>query len=593
MMRRSNYWTAFNRRVSRRRALQGAVVGGIGLTGVAYLGCGKKKGPSAAKTGTVSETPSGQPKRGGVVKGTVGLVLGYDPILATSFLTHALASYCYSRLLRYKTVPGNLPEDEWYTYVPELASEVETVDEATHVFTMNPAAVWQSIEPINPPGRKVTASDVVFAWELYQAKSPNKGNLGSVVASVEASADDNQVTFKLQRPFGLFYNRIASFQDLWIMPRELIEADGDGQKRMVGSGPFILNTDRSRNDVGLVYDRNPNYWEKDAAGNALPYVDGQELIILADVNQVLTQFAARNLDVISVPPQLLSSFRSENPDAAVDVAPRNILNFFYFEPKSYTEDKPPFSDPRVRQAFSMALDRDQLLSVASPEGGEWANIINAGMGSSWWLDPRGPDIGAGGQFYQHNLDEAKRLLADAGFADGFDVNMRFSSSVYTTIVPYYDLVRQVVGQMLAAAGIRVTEVPEEYGTYISTTFASGPAEGMAFGLESVFTDVGMYLANMFKPRDQGGGRNHSEVNDPELVSMIDDMLQQTDLEALREKNLAIQRYASEKMYYIPLVTPNEAGARQPWVKNAPNVTGPTTYAVGTEGALGIWLDRPA
>ncbi len=585
-----SFWDRYaQQRLSRRRALQLAAVGGGGLAFAAACGGGEEgeETPTAASPTPAAE---GQPKPGGVLHGTVSLVLGYDPIKATTFLTHALASYCYSRLLRYKTRIGELPQEEWYSVQPELASEWENPDETTFIFTIHPEATWHPVDPVN--GRKVTASDIVYAWELYQSVSPNRNNLGSVVDSVEASADDTQVTFKLKQPFGLFLNRLASFQDLWIMPRELIETDGDGEKRMVGSGPFMLDPS-SRRDVSLIYKKNPNYWEKDANGNQLPYLDGVELALLGDVNQVLTQFAAGNLDTISVPPQLLNAFRNENPNAIVDVALRNILSFFYFEPATYTANKPPFNDVRVRRALSMTLNRDELLDVASPEGGEWPNIINAGMGARWWLDPRGPDIGDAGKWYQHNLDEAKALLSAAGFADGFNVNMHFSSSVYTTIVPYYDLVRQVLGTALARSGIRITEVPEEYGVYITTTFVNGPSEGMAYGLESVFTDVGMYLANMFRPKDAGGGRNHSSVNDPELVQMIEDMLKETDPEALREKNFEIQRYVSDQMYYVPIVTPREAGARQAWVKGAVNVTGPTTYAVGTEGALTIWLDKQA
>ena len=591
-MEERNYWyRTLDRRISRRRALQGALALGTGGVAAAAVACGGEEEGEAPRAAGPTAPADGKPKPGGTLHGTVSLVLGFDPIKATTFLTHALASYCYSRLVRYKTVAGELPQEEWYTAVPELASSWENPDPTTFIFTINPDATWHPIDPTN--GRKVTASDVVYAWERYLSVSPNRNNLGSVVESVQASADDTQVTFKLKQPFGLFLNRLASFQDLWIMPRELIDADGDGEKRMVGSGPFMLDMNQTRRDVRLVYVKNPNYFEKDADGNRLPYLDALELSILTDVNQVLTQFAAGNLDTITVPPQLLSSFRSENPDAIIDLAVSNILSFFYFDPRTYTENLPPFNDERVRQALSMTLNRDELLQIASVEGGEWPNIINAGMGSAWWLDPRGPDIGEAGKWYKFDLAEAKKLLEAAGHGDGFDVNMRFSSSVYTTIVPYYDLVRQVLGTALRASNIRVTEVPEEYGVYITTTFVKGPSEGIAWGLESVYTDVGMYLANMFKPRDAGGGRNHSEVNDSTLVSMVGDMLKETDTEALREKNFDIQRYVSGKMYYVPGVTPRNAGASHPWLKGDVNDTGPTTYAVGTEGALTVWLDRPA
>src|SRR5581483_5420931 len=121
------------------------------------------------------------------------------------------------------------------------------------------------------------------------------------------------------------------------------------------------------------------------------------------------------------------------------------------------------------------------------------------------------------------------------------------------------------------------------------TFA-GKFDGFSFSLESVFSDIAAYWTNMFYPRDAGGGRNHSSVNDPTLVQNIQKMLQATDVEELRKQNFELQKYTSEKMYYVPVVTPVEFAARQPKLKGVLNTTGPTTYAIGTEGALTNWLD---
>jgi ABC-type transport system substrate-binding protein len=143
---------------------------------------------------------------------------------------------------------------------------------------------------------------------------------------------------------------------------------------------------------------------------------------------------------------------------------------------------------------------------------------------------------------------------------------------------------------LNEVGVSVREVPEEYGVYIAKTFGRGEFEGFTFGLESVFSDIAAYWQNMFYPRDAGGGRNHSSVSDTQLQSDIRSMLALQDLDDLRERNFELQRYVSQKMYYVPVVTPVEFAARQPTLKGVLNDDGPTTYAVGTEGALRSWLD---
>jgi ABC-type transport system substrate-binding protein len=559
-----------------------AAIGGASASAIYLVGCGDDD-EDGQVDGTPTNGDDGEPRPGGVFRGTVSLVLGKDPHKAATFLTHALASYSYSRLMRFKTVVGELGQEEWYTTEPELAASVETPDETTYVFTLRDNATWQNIPPTN--GRAVTGEDVVYSFNRYREISPNKANL-SMVDTV--TADGNVITFTLTEPFGLFLNRIASFQDLWIMPREFVEeSETASEDRMVGSGAFIF--ERFEPNVVMSWRKNPDYWEQDENGIQLPYLDGVNLAIITDQNQVLSQFAAGQLDSIFVPPTLRDSVASQSPDAVITGEMRNILSFLYFEPASYLADKPPFNDVRVRRGMSMALNRDGLLSRSSPDAGEWPSMpINAGFGESWWLNPRGGDMGDAAQWYEHNVSEARAMFEAAGVSE-FETPMHFSSTVYTTIVPYYDIVRQSLPALLQEAGVTVREVPEEYGVYISKTFGRGEFEGFTFGLESVFSDIAAYWTNMFFPRDAGGARNHSSVSDQQLQDNIRRMIQSQSLDEIREQNFELQRYVSDQMYYVPVVTPVEYDANQPNVRGIVNATGPTTYAVGTEGSLRLWL----
>jgi peptide/nickel transport system substrate-binding protein len=588
MTRETNYWRPFlARRLSRRRALQAAALGSAGLATAVAVACRGKEGKEVVPAPTTGpEGEPGRPVLGGTTRGTGGGIPGLDPLITGFFLTQVYASYPYSRIVRYKTVTGKLDPSEYYAVVPDLAMSWENPDPLTYIFTLRPEAKWHAVDPIDPLGRQVTVEDVLFSWNRYNSESPQRGNL-SMVDRLEGNPDTRQLTFKLKSPFGLFLTRLASFQDLWIMPPELIEVDGDGSKRMVGSGPYIFDVDKFRRDVGLFFRKNPDYWETDSFGNHLPYVDATEILVIADKNQELSQYRAGQLDTMYIPPPLLDAFRSENPDSVVTPYIRNLLSFLYVEPASYTANQPPFNDVRVRRALSMALDRDLLLEVCSPEKGEWPNVINTGMGL-WWLDPRSPEMGDAGQWYQYNLEESKKLLEAAGFADGFDVAFHFGSTGYGTVIPYYDTVWQVLPDMLRQVGIRLQSVPEEYNLYFEKTFYRGDFDGIAWGLESVFTDVAAYLGNMLLPRDMGAERNHSGVSDPSLTALIQQMMAEQDPERIRQLSFEVQRLASDQMYYIPGVSVVEFSGRHPWIHNAQNVGGPTTYAVGTEGGMYAW-----
>src|SRR5262245_61080150 len=93
-------------RISRRRALQMAGVGAASAGAIAIVGCGggndNDKTPTAGTTKTTSG--GGNIKRGGTARGTLPLITGKDPHPAASFIPHAIGSYTYSRLMRFKTV---------------------------------------------------------------------------------------------------------------------------------------------------------------------------------------------------------------------------------------------------------------------------------------------------------------------------------------------------------------------------------------------------------------------------------------------------------------------------------------------------------
>lgn len=593
MSKQGSYWRrTLEQRISRRRALQAAALGAAGLTGAAVVGCEEEEEAVTEATATPIPGEELRPTPGGIYVGTMADLFNMDPHKPIAFLTHVFGSWIYSRLMRFASVYGELPEERWFEAVPELAQKVENPDPQTYIFTLNPEAKWHNVDPTF--GRQVTAEDVVFSYNRYQELSPQAVNM-AMVDSITAGPDDLTVTFKLKHPFALFLTRIASFQDLWILPPELIDADGDAEKRAVGSGPFLFG--HYNRSVDFEFLKNPDYFEFDEWGNRLPYLDVLRLIVIPDPNAVVSQFIAKNIYGFTCQPRLVPEVLNAVPDININRQLRNLTSFIYFQDASYVNDEGPFNDERVRRAVSMAVDRDGLLAlVRAPideEGGEWPNIVPAGLGREWWLDPKSPEMGEPAKWYEYDIAEAKKLMEAAGYGDGFDTRLHFSSTIYTNIIPYYPVVAEALPKLMRDIGINVTLVPEDYiGQYMPQTYTQGNFDGMAWGLLSVFTDALSYLSNSFLPFGEGGGRNMSKVRDEQLIADLEEANREPDVEELRKKLLDVQRYISDKMYYVPGINAIDYQLSHPFGSPTINATGPSGgYGLGTESSMWGWL-RP-
>ena len=285
----SNYWHRFlTRRVSRRRALQAAGLGSTGLAAVTALSCGGDGGgggPTAVAGGTATAGAQ-QVWLGGIYRAA-----GYDT--QSKFDAHKFPSYTvqvanafsYSRLLKSASAPADpntpdidLPREDWYRPVPDLAALVEPIDETTYVFTLQDGALWHDLPPLN--GRAVVPDDVVKSFDYYRSARPDQGVNLKLVDTVTA-VGANQVQFKLTEPFGPLLFILSSGSDLWIYAPELMGSDQLNQA-MIGTGPFVMRS--YQQGVSIKLDKNPNWWEKDDQGNRLPYMDGAEFSYITDKN---------------------------------------------------------------------------------------------------------------------------------------------------------------------------------------------------------------------------------------------------------------------------------------------------------------------
>jgi len=589
----SDYWGRFwERRRTRRRLLSEAATLGVGAAGLAIAGCGDDDGsagaPTAAPTqpGAAATPTPGDPyanaKRGGTLRlFASGDPPSIDPYGNLSFLTKTYSAYVYSRLFKYNAAPGVRTID--LTPVGDLAASAESSpDGLTWMVKLRPNAKFHDVAPVN--GRAVTTEDVKFSWSKATGETNTNRTQLDFVDRLEYP-DATTVVFKLKEPNAAFLDALADTNLYFVLPKE---ADGgfDPSKTSIGSGPWVLESYTPA--VGFKFRRNPA-WHFDG----FPLMDRVELLIIPEYANQLAQFMGGNIDIFrGIASDDLLTAKSSIPGLQLYGEVSQSLSFFYFDALA---DSPWNKDPRVRLAISMALDREALMDLAYnirklksaglTVSERWNNIIPVGI-EKFWLDPLSSEQGETSKYFKYDPAEAKKLLAAAGYPDGFSTTYQYAANRYGSV---FLAVAEANIQYLNAIGVKTTTDAQDYSSkYITQTFR-GNFTGIAYGPQTPFPEAGQWVLRFFTDNPN----NHGKVKDP----VLDDLAkrQQRELDPKKRKEIfhEIQRKNAEKMWYIPsnLGAGTTWTAYQSWVKNITTKTVPGSYGYPTEEYAFVWVDR--
>src|SRR6266511_1125290 len=509
---------------------------------------------------------AGQPNRGGILR-----VRGYDPVhfdhhLTNNARTNTTLSFVRSTLLRYKVGPEIAPGT--YIVEPHLAERWEEPDDLTYVFHLRRGGKWHNKPPLN--GRELVADDVKFTFDRFLNEQANV--LRETLEPVERIevVDRYTVKFILKEPFVWLPSRLAGTGGMWIIAPEVVERFGDLKKpeSAIGTGPFLL--ERYEPNVKTVFTRNPDYFLP-----GLPWVDGVEWLVIDDPSTGLAMYRTGQLDC---GPQPGWRVRQQDLASLKQSHPQLLYRDFLFTNSyriSMRTDQPPFNDVRVRRAISQAIDRQALIEAVWVRGEPTAAVPR---GLPEWSLPV-DQFSAGAKYSQYDPKAARRLLAEAGFPNGF------KTLLYTTggFGPDFLDAVQLVQRYLKDVGIEAELKLQEFGAYTATTM-QGKFEGLAMepGVPGWEPDSILYGA--YAPDSL---RNIGHVNDPTLTAMLKAQRRTKDLAARKQLIFDTQRYEAEQQYYVYLACFMVTGSHQSYVKNyAPNAL----EEYGMAAAV-LWLDR--
>ena len=430
------------------------------LTMTALSGCAGGTGESSednSSIGTESSTeagadttPAGEPVYGGsVVVGIQQDIDSLDPHKAIAAGTKEILFNIFEGLVK---------PDENGNLINAVASDYTiSEDGLTYTFTLRDGVKFHN-------GNAVTAEDVKYSLERVSGLLNGEVLIAGMqtITSVTIS-DDKTVLVTVDSPNPeLIYSFTAA-----IIPA------GSGEEESaapIGTGPFSFVSYTPQQNIVLA--KNAEYWQ-----NGLPYLDEVTFKIIANVDTAMLDIKGGSVDVV---PYLTDSQAAElSGNFNIVSAPSNVVQALFL---NCAEGE--LADVKVRQAICYALDKEMINEFVA--GGEGILISSAMLPTlqDYYVDLNDTYGTAA------NIEMAKQLLTEAGYSDGFDLEI--------TVPANYDVhveTTEVIAEQLKQAGINVTINAVDWGVWLEETYNGRQYEATVCGITSDITPG--YLLNRF------------------------------------------------------------------------------------------------
>ena len=559
----SSYWNPIlTSRMSRRRAL--AAVGGTATAASLLAACGGgdkddgQSGPQDA-SGLLSQPvdTTKQAKKGGILKNYTTGDGSLDPNVSVSGLSQFL-ELMYTRLVTLK--PGFMSPAQEDAIAPDMAESWEfSPDRLQITLKLRPNVKFHNLPPVN--GRVLDVDDVLFSWKRFENQSvsragvANAANPDAPVLSLSAT-DARTIVIKLKEPIAYALNYFVNRELVNIMPKEAANPGVlDLRSTYLGAGVFSLG--KYEPSVGFTFKRNEEFWDK-----SIGFIDQLEYPIITEYAQGMAQLRAGNIYTYAIRPEDVLQLKRDVP--AISMYAGEITGTG--QNLMFGRRTPAFRDERVRLAFQMSYDRetwiDTLESAALfdaagvPVERSWYSAF-PGLGHSldaWRPDPRDAKaFGPNAKYYAHDVAEAKKLLAAAGFPNGMDVQATAPSTGAGSGITTIDA-RQ---SMNSDAGFRFKTNLIPYQTDFIPNYrdAKGDFEGIAYkgGIE-ISGDIIDRMCQCYwsKSGVQFYGFDSAGKGDASGDPYVDQILvkARTELDPEKRKALSqeLQRYLATKAY---------------------------------------------
>ncbi|MCS2609393.1 ABC transporter substrate-binding protein [Halomonas dongshanensis] len=402
-----------------------------------------------------------------------------------------------------------------FQFEPRLATEWEQTDDTHMRLTLREGVTFHS-------GNAFTANDVVWTIERLK-ESPDYRAIFEPIASVEA-VDDYTVEITTTEPYPLLLN-LATYvfpmdsafysgeTDDGSDKAEIVKAGNSFASRNVsGTGPFMV-TER-RQGVRVDFERFDDYWDTESPGNVTNIV----LTPIAENASRVAALLSGGVDFIdAVPPNDLDRVRDANGVDLIEIPGTRIIGFQLNE-----ETVEPFQDVRVRQAVDLAINQegiaDRLMRGFATPAAQFSPEGYSGHNPD--LTPR------------YDLERAQELMAEAGYEEGFSVDMIAPNNRYVNDAQ----IAQAVANMLSRINIQVNLRTMPLAQYWPE-YDTRQSDIAMLGWHSDTEDTAnffQYLSFCIDEESGAGQYNYGSYCNEEIDALVTAADSQTDLERRAE-----------------------------------------------------------
>ena len=384
-------------------------------------------------------------------------------------------------------------------------------------------------------GREMKAADVKFVLDRAvnpETKHPYRTQYEAIQDVIVK--DDYTISVTLKQPDATFLWTVAR-QGSVIYPREAVDTL---KTQPIGTGPFVVS-EWVRGDR-IVLTRNKDYWQK-----GLPHLDKVIYRFIPDPNSALAALKAGDVDVsaFGLGPESIDELKKDGRFQVIVGDTTNDVTL------SLNNSKKPYSDKRVRLAITHAINKEEVLKGAMFGYGKI-------LGSN--VDPLNPYFVDVSKRVGYDPALAKKLLAEAGYPNGFDAVLKVAPTYYYTVRS-----AEVLSSQFAKVGIRAKIEQIEWGQWLSQVWKDANYDMSIIGHAEAW-DIGNYANPKY----------YFRWDSPEFQKLFKESEVTVDDKKRRELYVKMQDTLADE---APAV----------WLFMHPRLV------VSKKGVTGLWKDQPA